>query len=92
VTTEITLTQVALRFLDETGQDVVSPTVGSSSWAFTTTVYAGQTYQLWATSADHKRILSFTWPLGGEVYTDTRPELGLWPITRSYLPLVLRGG
>ena len=92
LTTEITLTQVALRFLDETGQDVVSPTVGSSSWAFTTTVYAGQTYQLWATSADHKRILSFTWPLGGEVYTDTRPELGLWPITRSYLPLVLRGG
>ncbi len=92
VTTEITLTQVALRFLDETGQDVVSPTVGSSSWAFTTTVYAGQAYQLWATSADHKRILSFTWPLGGEVYTDTRPELGLWPITRSYLPLVLRGG
>ncbi len=92
VTTEITLAQVALRFLDETGQDVVSPTVGSSSWAFTTTVYAGQTYQLWATSADHKRILSFTWPLGGEVYTDTRPELGLWPITRSYLPLVLRGG
>jgi len=92
LTTEITLTQVALRFLDEAGQDVVTPTVDSSSWAFTTTIYAGQTYQLWATSADHERILSLTWPLGGEVYTDTYLELGLWPITRTYLPLVLRGG
>ncbi len=90
LTTEITLTQVALRFLDEAGQDVVSPTVDSSSWAFTTTIYAGQTYQLRATSADHERILSLTWPRGGEEYTNTYLELGLWPITRTYLPLVMR--
>ncbi|MDY6878570.1 MAG: hypothetical protein SWK90_20520, partial [Chloroflexota bacterium] len=92
LTTEITLTQVALRFLDEAGQDVVSPTVDSSSWAFTTTIYAGQTYQLRATSADHERILSLTWPRGGEVYVNTYLELGLWPVRRRYLPLVLRGG
>jgi len=90
LTTEITLIQVTLHFLDEAGQDVVSPTVDSSSWAFTTTIYAGQTYQLWATSADHERILSLTWPRGGKVYTDTYLELGLWPITRSYLPLVFK--
>ena len=90
LTTEITLTQVALRFLDEAEQDVVSPTVDSSSWAFTTTIYAGQTYQLRATSADHERILSLTWLRGGEEYMDTYLELGLWPITRTYLPLVMR--
>jgi hypothetical protein len=41
-------------------------------------------------SADHMRVLSFVWPLAGEVYTETYSELGLWPATRSYLPLVLR--
>ena len=88
-TGEITLTQVRLRFLDQSGQDVVSPTVGGS-WEFTTTVFAGQPYWLLAMSDDHMRVLSFVWPLAGEVYTKTYPELGLWPATRSYLPLVLR--
>jgi hypothetical protein len=88
-TGEITLTEVTLSFRDEAGQDVVTSTVGGS-WEFTTTVYAGQTYHLWADSADNVRALWFTWPLGGEVYTETYPALGLWPVTRSYLPLVLR--
>ncbi len=90
-TNEITLTQVVLSLRDGAGHDVVSPTVGSA-WEFTTTIYAGQTYQLGAESADHMRVLSLAWPLGGKVYTDTHTALGLWPVTRSYLPLVLRGG
>jgi len=88
-TNEITLTAVALRFVDGTGLDVVSPTVGSAL-EFTTTVYAGQSYRLQATTADHARMLSLTWPRAGEVYTETYPVLGLWPVTRTYLPLVLR--
>ena len=90
-TNEITLTDVTLRFLDEVGHDVVSSTV-DSSWEFTTTIYAGQTYQLRADSTDYMRILSFIWPRGGEVYTETYPVLGMWPVTRSYLPLILRDG
>jgi len=89
-TGEITLTQVVLHFQDEAGLDVVSPTVGSG-WEFTATIYAGQTYRLWAESADHMRVLSFAWPRGGEVYTCTYEALGLWPIERGYLPLILRG-
>ncbi len=91
LTEEITLTEVTLSFRDWAGYDVVSPTV-CSAWEFTTTVYAGQTYQLWATSANHERILSFTWPRGGELYTRTYEALGLWPVMRTYLPLVLRRG
>jgi len=90
-TNEITLTDVTLRFLDEAGCDVVSPTV-SSTLAFTTTIYAGQVYQLRATSADNERVLPLTWPLGGEVYTDTYSALGLRPVTWIYLPLILRNG
>jgi hypothetical protein len=91
VTNEITLMAVDLRFLNEAGQGVVSPTVGSS-WEFTATIHSGQTYRLWASSADHRRVVSFTWPGGGEVYTVTHPALGLWPLTRTYLPSVLRHG
>lgn len=89
-TDEVTLTQVTLRFLDEAGHDVVSPTVGSAG-EFTTTVYAGQTYRLQATTAEREfnygRVLSLTWPRGGEAYTKTYQALGL----RSsvvYLPLI----
>jgi len=88
-TGEITLTQVALQFQDESGRDVLSPTVGSN-WEFTTTVFADQTYRLWAISADHMRTLSFTWPSGEGTYTETYPALGLWPVTRIYLPLATR--
>ena len=91
VTNEITLTEVALSFRNEAGQDVVTSTIGGS-WEFTTTVYAGQTYLMWADSADNVCALWFTWPRGGEVHTETYLELGLWPATRSYLPLVLRDG
>jgi len=90
-TGEITLTAVRLAFLDETGRDVVSPTVGSA-WSFTVTVRTGQTYLLWATSDDHMRVVPFPWSGGGEVYTYTREALGLWPVTRTFLPFVLRGG
>ena len=90
-TGEITLTSVALRFVDAAGQDVVSPTLGSS-WEFTTSVYAGQTYQLWATSSDYMRVVLLAWPGGEGMYTYTREFLGLWPVTRTYLPLVLRNG
>jgi len=91
LTEEVTLTQVTLHFRDEAGCDVVSPTVGSA-WEFTTTIYAGQTYHLWATSADHRRVVPLTWPRGGEVYTYTYEALGLWPVMRSYLPFVTRDG
>ena len=90
-TDEVTLTQVTLRFLDETGRDVVTPTVGSAA-EFTTTVCAGHDYRLWAMSADHERRLSFTWPWGGEAYTVTYEALGLPPVWRSYLPFVMRNG
>jgi len=93
-TGEITL-QVSLRFLDSSGYDVISPTVGSFA-EFTTTIYAGQTYRLRAASfdcvTDYVRIMPLTWPLGGEVYTMTHPTLGLPPMSFSYLPLVLRDG
>jgi hypothetical protein len=89
-TGEITLTAVAMRFVDQAAQDVVPPAVGSA-WEFTTTTYAGQTYQLVATTADHVRVIPFTWPLGGEVYTYEVEALGLWPVTYAYLPLIARG-
>lgn len=88
---ESALTEVTLHFRDEAGNDVVTPKVGGS-WDFTTTIYAGETYQLWATTGDHMRVLSFTWPRGGEVYTHTYEVLGLWPVVRSYLPLVFQDG
>jgi hypothetical protein len=91
LTTEITLTQVSLRFLDASGYDIVTPAVGSA-WEFTTTIHAGQTYQLSAVTADYARVVSLAWPRGGEVYLHTYEELGLWPVKRNYLPLVLRGG
>jgi hypothetical protein len=90
-TGEVVLTAVTARFVDQAGQDVVAPAVGSVR-EFTTIVYAGQTYQLRATSADHMRVIPFTWPLGGEVYTYTPEALGLWPVTRMYLPLIARSG
>ncbi len=91
-TGEITLTAVTAHFVDHAGQDVVAPAVDSASWDFTTTVYAGQTYRLRATTADHMRIMSFTWPVGGAVYTVTSEALGLWPVKRAYLPLIARSG
>ena len=94
-TGEITLTQVTLRLLDEAGHDVVTPTVGGAG-EFTVTIYAGQTYRLWAASAElemsHERVLSLAWPRGGEVYTNTYETLGLYPVSRVYLPLVMHDG
>ena len=98
-TDEITMTQVTLRLLDEVGADVVTPTVGSAV-KFTTTIYAGQTYRLLATSIErsaereiyHERTLSFTWPQGQQTYTETYGVLGLWRMERAYLPLVMRNG
>ncbi len=86
---EITLTNVALRFVDGSGADVVTPTVGGA-WAFTTTVSAEQTYVLRAISADHMRLLWFRWPSGERMVTVTYPALGLWRVSRVYLPLILR--
>ena len=88
LTEEVTLTQVALRFLDASGQDVVSPTVGST-WEFTTTIYAGQAYRLQAASGDYARVMPFVWTWGGDMYTHTYESLALWPGTQVYLPLVL---
>jgi hypothetical protein len=88
-TKEITLTSVALRFVDDSGADVVSPTVGGA-WTFTTTIHAGQTYMLRAASVDHMRLLRFRWPSGERAVTATYPSLGLWRVSRVYLPLVLR--
>ena len=88
-TGEITLTSVQLAFRDDAGQDVVSPTVGST-WTFTTTVLTGQTYQLWAIGDDDMRVLPLIPPVGEKVYTYTRESLGLWPVTRVYLPLTRR--
>ncbi|MBN1815466.1 MAG: hypothetical protein JXA14_26775 [Anaerolineae bacterium] len=86
-TGEITLTQVTLRLLDESGQDVISPTVSN---AFTATVEAEQHYALWIESGDYVRALSFSWPRGGDVYAETYSELGLWPAKRVYVPLALK--
>lgn len=90
---EIALTGVSLHFVDEAGHDVVSPTVGTT-WAFTTTIVAGETYRLQMTAVtatnDYIRILLFTWPRGGEVYSEDLGVLGLWPVRRIYMPLVMR--
>ncbi len=90
-TEEITLTQVEVHFRDGSGHDVVSPTVGST-WEFTATVYAGEVYQLWTASVDHRRVISLTWPSGGKMYTYTYEALGLWPLARIYLPVAFRDG
>jgi hypothetical protein len=86
-TNEITLTGVTLQLLDEAGRRVGGPT---TTGAFTATVCAEQTYHLWASSADHLSALPLSWPRGGVVYTETIPVLGLWPVTRFYLPLAGR--
>jgi hypothetical protein len=90
-TGEITLTQVTVRLVDSSGHDVISPTVGAAS-EFTTTIYAGEVYQLRASDARHLHVLSLTWPRGGETYTQAYETLGLWPWLQVYLPLVLSYG
>ncbi len=88
-TSEVTLTQATLRLLDASGRDVISPTVGH---AFTATVKVGQPYTLWIESGDYVRALSFNWPWSAEAYiVETYSELGLWPVKRIYLPLLVRG-
>jgi len=86
-TSEITLTQVTLRLLDASGQDVIAPTVGN---AFTATVEAGQLYTILIESGDYMRVLAFSCPYGGPACVESYSELGLWPVTRVYLPLAAR--
>jgi len=90
---EMMLTGVSLRFLDSLGRDVVSPVI-ADTWEFTTTVWPGETYRLKMTAAttttDYIRILSFNWPLSEEVYTEALGLVGLWPLQRVYMPLVMR--
>ncbi|MBN2393536.1 MAG: hypothetical protein JXR84_22575 [Anaerolineae bacterium] len=92
-TGEVILTGVSLRFLSSLGRDVVSPVV-AETWEFTTTVVAGETYRLKMTAAttttDYARTLSFIWPLGEEVYAESLGTVGLWPLRRLYMPLVMR--
>jgi hypothetical protein len=90
-TNEITLTSVSLRLLDPAGRDVVSPEIGDS-WRVTTTVSRGTTYELWAIGDDNMRMQQLPVPAGEEAYTYSRDSLGLWPVTRTYLPLVARDG
>ncbi len=90
---EIVLTGVSLRFLDSAGDDVVSPVI-ADTWEFTTTVWPGETYRLEMTAAttttDYIRILSFNWPLSEEVINESLGMVGLWPLQRLYMPLVMR--
>ncbi|MEJ5309948.1 MAG: hypothetical protein WHX52_09255 [Anaerolineae bacterium] len=90
---EILLGGVSLRFVDSLGRDVVSPVI-ADTWEFTTTVWPGETYHLRMTAAttttDYIRILSFTWPLSEEVITESLGMVGLWPLQRVYMPLVMR--
>ncbi len=91
-TGEVTLTGVSLRFLDSLGRDVVSPVI-AATWEFTTTVWPGDTYRLKmtaATTTDYIRILSFNWPLREGVITESLGMVGLWPLQRLYMPLVMR--
>ncbi|MFN2285385.1 MAG: glycosyl hydrolase [Anaerolineae bacterium] len=92
-TGEIVLTGVSLRFLDSLGRDVVSPVV-ADTWEFTTTILIGEAYRLKMTAAttttDYMRSLSFTWPPGEDVYTESLGMVGLWPARRVYLPLGMR--
>ncbi len=85
--TEAALARVTLRLLDESGQDVISPT---TSGAFTATIYAEQTYTVWMIGDDHLCALSFTGPWYEMAYTETYSEMALWPVTRVYLPLTMR--
>ena len=94
---EITLTQVSLRLLNGARHDVFTPIV-TSPWAFSTTIYyTGHLYSVWAADASagdtYWRILPITdcaWLESGETYTRTYDVLGLWPVTRIHLPLVVR--
>ena len=90
---ELMLTGVSLRFLDSLGRDVVSPVI-ADTWEFTTTVFPGETYRLNMTAAttttDYIRILSFNWPLSEEPYAESLGMVGLWPLRRLYMPVVMR--
>ncbi len=89
---EMLLTNVALRFVDSLGRDVVNPVI-ADTWEFTTTVLPGETYRLKMTAAattDYMRSLSFTWPLRADVITESLGMVGLWPVERVYLPVVMR--
>ena len=79
---------MTLRLLDASGQDVITPVVGN---AFTATVEAGQLYTLLIDSGDYMRILTFSCPYGETVCEVVYSELGLWPVTRVYLPSVAKG-
>jgi len=87
------LTGVSMHFVDSAGRNVVPPGVGNT-WEFITMIRAGETYRLKLTATtpltDYVRILPFTWPRGAEVYTVALGELGLWPVRRVYMPLVMR--
>jgi hypothetical protein len=75
------------------GRDVVSPVV-ADTWKFTTTILLRETYRLKmtavTTTTGYARSLSFTWPPGEEVYTETLGMVGLWPLRRIYMPVVMR--
>lgn len=90
---EMLLTGVSLRFVDSLGRDVVNPVI-ADTWEFTTTVFPGEVYRLKMTAAttttDYIRILSFDWPLSEEVITESLGMVGLWPVSRLYMPVVMR--
>ena len=93
LTGEIVLTGVSLRFVDSVEHDVVNPVV-ADTWEFTTTIMLGETYRLKMTAATtttgYVRSLSFVWPPGEEVYTESLGMVGLWPLRRVYMPVVMR--
>jgi hypothetical protein len=88
-TSEITLTDVRLLLRERSGQ-LVEGATGASSWELTATIVAGREYEFLALSADHLRLLRFTWPTPQETYTETYDYLGLVPASHAALPIVAR--
>ncbi len=88
---EVPLT-ATMRFVDEQGRDVVSPTVGNS-WAFTVTLLPGTyTFSAFATDDAGQRWAAYiSLTLDGSVdplQAPANPRVGLVPWNQVYLPLV----
>ena len=93
ISAEQALPSTTLRLLDGSGRDIVAP-ISAPPWAFTTVIsYSHHPYWLWLRDADDRymRVLSIA-PLwgSGRPVEYVRSFVGLWPVERVYLPVVVR--
>jgi len=87
------LPSTTLRLLDVNGGDAITP-ISAPPWVFTTVItYSHHPYRLWLRDAGDRymRALSIASLWGsGQPVEYVRPYVGLWPVERVYLPVVVR--